>query len=287
MYAALDDLRIFFDIEGPLLRSGEIGYVEAPILLCLHGGPGVDHTTLRPFLSPLAESMQLVYLDHRGNGRSDHGETDDWNLAKWGDDIRRFCSATGVERPIVFGHSFGAAVALSYATRHPDHPVGLVLSGYSGRMDPGVLARAFDELGGPEAADAAWNHFCDPSSAKAEKRFDEICIPLYIRSGDTPALDAAIKNEAVRRHYTEHEAFNVDFSDSFELIRCPTLFVVGSDDPFCSSEALASLGQRFPAAEVVVVDNAGHAPYRDKPAEFNQLVHEFVAALGQQSSDPR
>lgn len=279
MYASLDGLRIFFETEEPLLRPGEGGYVEARQLLCLHGGPGVDHTTLRPFLSPLAESVQLVYLDHRGNGRSDHGDPDDWNLATWGDDIRSFCAATGIERPIVFGHSFGAAVALSYATRHPDHPAGMVLSGYPGRMDPAVLARAFGELGGPDAAEAAWHHFNDPSSVEAEQRFDQICIPLYIRSGDTPALGMGIKHEAVRRHYTEHEAFTIDFSDSFGQIRCPTLFIVGRDDPFCSPEALASLRQQFPAAKVIVTDDAGHAPYRDKPTEFNQLVRDFVTTL--------
>lgn len=278
MYVSLDGLRIFFETEGPLLRLGEAGYVEAPQLLCLHGGPGVDHTTLRPFLS-LAERAQLVYLDHRGNGRSDRGDPDDWNLATWGDDIQRFCAATGVERPVVFGHSFGAAVTLSYAIRYPDHPAGLVLSGYPGRVDPAVLARAFEALGGAEAAEAAWRHFIDPSSVEAEHRFDEICIPLYIRSGDFSALQAAIRNDAVRRHYTEQEAFTMDFSESFELIRCPTLFVVGRDDPFCSDEAVSALGQRFPAAEIVVADGAGHAPYRDQPAMFNQLVHEFLASL--------
>ena len=48
VFVTLDGLRIFFDTEGPLLRPGANGDVPAQQLLCLHGGPGVDHTTLRP-----------------------------------------------------------------------------------------------------------------------------------------------------------------------------------------------------------------------------------------------
>lgn len=281
MFVSLDGLRIFFDTEGPLLRPGENGYVEARRLLCLHGGPGVDHTVFRPFLSPLADTTQLVYVDHRGNGRSDHGHPDDWNLATWGDDVEQFCATTGIDQPIVFGHSFGGAVALSYATRHPDHPAGLILSGYAGRLDPGVLAHAFGELGGSEAAEAAWAHFTDPGSAQAEQRFDEICIPLYIRARDTPALNLAVTNEAVRRHYAEQEAFTVDFTEGLGVLRCPTLVIVGRHDPFCPAEALATFHQGLPEAEIVVVDDAGHAPYRDKPTEFNRLVRDFVASVDQ------
>jgi proline iminopeptidase len=61
----------------------------------------------------------VIYLDHRGNGRSDAGPKELWTLAQWGDDVRSFCDALGIERPIVLGVSFGGMVAMAYATRHP------------------------------------------------------------------------------------------------------------------------------------------------------------------------
>ena len=39
----------------------------------LHGGPGFDHSIYRPAYSALADIAQIVYLDHRGNGRSEDG----------------------------------------------------------------------------------------------------------------------------------------------------------------------------------------------------------------------
>ena len=100
---------------------------EKPVLLLLHGGPGADHSIYRPAYSALADIAQIVYLDHRGNGRSEDGREERWNLAQWGDDVRAFCDALGIANPIVLGASFGGMVALAYATRHPDHPSKLIL----------------------------------------------------------------------------------------------------------------------------------------------------------------
>jgi pimeloyl-ACP methyl ester carboxylesterase len=71
--------------------------------------------------------VQIVYLDHRGNGRSTGDDPATWNLAQWGDDVKAFCGTLGIEKPIVYGASFGGMVALAYATRHPEHPAKLIL----------------------------------------------------------------------------------------------------------------------------------------------------------------
>jgi len=76
-------------------------------LSLLHGGPGFDHASFKPDFSHVAEIAQVVYLDHRGNGRSDRGDPAKWKLAQWGDDVRAFCEALEIERPIVLGVSFG------------------------------------------------------------------------------------------------------------------------------------------------------------------------------------
>ena len=49
--------------DGPVMR-------EKPVAFIIHGGPGGDHSGFKPVMSPLAETAQLVYFDHRGQGRS-------------------------------------------------------------------------------------------------------------------------------------------------------------------------------------------------------------------------
>jgi pimeloyl-ACP methyl ester carboxylesterase len=82
-------------------------------------GRGADHSIYKPDYSSLADMVQIVYLDHRGNGRSEDGPRDAWTLAQWGDEVRAFCDASGIVNPIVPGASFGGMVALACATRHP------------------------------------------------------------------------------------------------------------------------------------------------------------------------
>jgi len=54
----------------------------------LHGGPGFEHSIYRPVYSALSDIAQIVYLDHRGNGRSEDGPHERSNLKQWGDDVR-------------------------------------------------------------------------------------------------------------------------------------------------------------------------------------------------------
>jgi pimeloyl-ACP methyl ester carboxylesterase len=122
MRIQVGDVRLFFDVEGTKLRPEGSAMREVPTLLLLHGGPGFDHSGFKPDFAQLIDIAQVVYLDHRGSGRSDRGSTERWKLDQWADDISSFCSALEIEKPIVMGQSFGAWAAMIYATRHPEHP---------------------------------------------------------------------------------------------------------------------------------------------------------------------
>ena len=158
------DTTLFFDVEGAKLEADGKQMREKPTLLLLHGGPGFDHSSFKPQFSALADVAQVVYLDHRGNGRSDTGTPDEWTLANWGDDVRAFCEALEIERPVVLGQSFGGMVAMSYATRHPEHPGKLVLSSTTARTRLDRVYATFRRLGGPEAERAARAYWEKPGS---------------------------------------------------------------------------------------------------------------------------
>ena len=127
MRVRVGDVSLYFDVvgaglvpEGPTMR-------ERPVVLCLHGGPGMDHTTLKHYLVPLQDVAQLIFLDQRGNGRSDASTPERWNLETWVADVRGFCEALGA----------GAA----------DHPGPVIWRDRcAGRGDS--LSRAAREVGG-------------------------------------------------------------------------------------------------------------------------------------------
>ena len=134
MRIEVNGVRLFFDVEGAKLVPDGPLMRERPTLLLLHGGPGFDHSSFKPEFSRYADIAQVIYIDHRGNGRSDRAPESAWTLAQWGDDVFAFCEALEIDKPIVMGQSFGGFVAMSYATRHPEHPGKLILSSTGAAM---------------------------------------------------------------------------------------------------------------------------------------------------------
>jgi proline iminopeptidase len=128
MRVQIDDGRLFFDVDGAKLRPNGPWLEEVPTVVLLPPGPGADHSSFKDILGPrLAQVAQVVYVDPRGDGRSDRSSPSRWNLEAWSRDLHTLLDALEIERPILLGSSTGALVALHYAAHHPERPERLVL----------------------------------------------------------------------------------------------------------------------------------------------------------------
>src|SRR5438105_2473367 len=208
MHVVVNGVRLFFDVEGASLVPDGAAMREKPTLLLLHGGPGLDHSIYKPAFSALADITQVVFLDHRGNGRSDPGPRGSWTLAQWADDVHAFCEMLGIARPMVYGASFGGTVALAYATRHPAHPAKLILVSTEAAGDTHLDRRValFERFGGPEVGALARRRFVegrghtDSASVEAWLR---LAFPLYTRTPRNPDVARrAVRHPEVTRWLT-------------------------------------------------------------------------------------
>src|SRR5262245_25386755 len=95
--------------------------------LVMHGGLGFDHTYLHPWLDPLGDTLQLIYYDHRGNGRSGRPDKDTVTHAQFAADAAALASHLAQAKVAVLGHSYGGFIALEFALRHPDRLSRLIL----------------------------------------------------------------------------------------------------------------------------------------------------------------
>ncbi len=279
MYLDLDRARIFFDVAGSSLAPGSEGMEQRPALLCLHGGPGFDHTTLRPYFDRFADTHQVIYLDHRGNGRST-GEFADMHLDRWADDIADICAALGIEKPVVFGQSFGGMVAMHYGARHPDGPSKLILSSTAARMRYDVTLDIFEKLGGKEARAVALRNW-EETSEDAFEAYEQVCLPLYNPDPDPDAAAAfqrAIRKREVTVHFFENELKHMDLRPALPVITCPTLVIACGQDPItpviCGEELAQAIGSN---ARLEVFMDCGHGSYRDDPAGSEKLLRKFLA----------
>src|SRR5918994_4909577 len=173
--------RLFVDVVGSSLLPTPDAMVPKPALVLLHGGPGSDHSSFRPFFDRFGDAHQVVYVDHRGQGRSDgRHDPSGWDLDTWADDVVRLCDALELERPVVLGLSFGGFVAIRYAARHPAHPSRVVLSSTLAHQDSELIEQRFLERGGPAAAASYHRVYVDgDQSAEAWTDYARLNLPLY------------------------------------------------------------------------------------------------------------
>src|SRR4051795_930412 len=85
-------------------------------LIVLHGGPGMDHTMFRPYLDPLGDDFRLLYVDERGQGRSDRVDPATLSLEVFARDVDLLAEALGLEAFALLGHSFGGIITGYHAT---------------------------------------------------------------------------------------------------------------------------------------------------------------------------
>ena len=279
MRVRVGDVRLYFDIEGPGLVVSGPAMRERPTLVLLHGGPGFDHTTFKPDYGRLADVAQIVYLDHRGNGRSERGDPSRWTLDVWADDVRNFCDVLGIERPVVLGWSFGGMVAMHYAARHPDHPAKLVLQSTMARLDVDRITEGFRRVGGAEAADVArcfWSCGADPDALAA---YASTCLPLY--SPNLPDPDGITRTQLNLDLLADPAGVMRDMNllPGLASVRCPTLVIAGEDDPVCTIDAGEEIAAALPPAHVRFerFPGTGHFAHLDDPGRFFGLLREFLA----------
>ena len=77
---------------------------------------------------PEGEGYSRVTVECRGHGASASGDTSQFSIPAFTDDIARVIDDSGMERPVIGGISMGAAIALRLAVRRPDLAKALVIA---------------------------------------------------------------------------------------------------------------------------------------------------------------
>ncbi len=283
MRIKLNDTTLFVDVAGSCLVAEGPAMRDRPVVLTIHGGPGFDHSHLKPYYAGFADVAQVVFFDQRGTGRSERGSPEHWNLVQWADDIHALCQTLGIERPIVVGVSAGGFVAMTYATRYPDGLAKMVLSGSAANMRLDRMITVFERLGGVEAARVAERFWTRPDDVENVANYLETCFPLYYQTPQDPHwIDRAMVNSDLLGHFYKPggEGFRFDLLPDLAKVRCPTLVLTGAHDPVTPAQQAADIAAAIPAHFVryECFAHCGHTPERDDPEAVGALLRGFFAA---------
>ncbi|MBJ7275744.1 alpha/beta fold hydrolase [Marinobacter salarius] len=252
----------------------DMGEDSGTSLLLLHGsGPGVTAWANWRFNLPvLSETRRVVAPDMVGFGYTERPPGVDYNLDTWVKHGIDFLDALGIEKADVVGNSYGGALALAMAIRHPDRIRRLVLMGAAGvdfELTPGL--------------DAVWGY--TPSVENMRKLIrtfafnqdlmsDELAELRY-RASVRPGFQEAFASmfPAPRQRWVDALASS---EKDIRAMDKETLIIHGRDDVIVPPVTSRKLFEYIEYAQLHLFGRCGHWTQIEHADRFNKLVMDFL-----------
>ena len=164
----------------------------------------------------------------------------------------------------LLGNSLGGHVALVYALKNADMVQRLVLTGSSGLFEDS-MGGSFPKRGKYEYVKERVEYtFYDPKTATKEL-VDEV----FELTNNVP--------KALRIIYIARSAQRHNLADDLHRITVPTLLIWGLNDTITPPEVAHEFNKLIKNSELHFIDKCCHAPMMERPDEFNQILHRFLA----------
>ncbi len=284
MRAKVRDTELYFDVEGMGLVPEAGAMRERPAAFVIHGGPGSDHSGFKPAFSPLAERMQLVYFDHRGQGRSARGDPAKYTLDENVEDMEALRLYLGTGPIVSIGTSYGGMVAMAHAARHPDavsHLVLVVTAAQNGFIERS--RQIVRERGTPEQQAVLEELYAGAlRTVDAVRRYYDLMGPLYSVTFDASKA-AAMRGRATPAPDALNRAFapggfmwNYDLRPELARITAPTLILAGRHDWICAPEFSEEIHRLIPGSDLRIFERSSHSIRVDEPAALVDAIRGFV-----------
>ena len=284
MHINLNGTKIFFEVYGNKLDRNNKQVIEKPTFIFLHGGSCLDHTPYINFWSRFSDVAQMIFIDHRGCGRSDLSTPDTWNLKQWGRDVYDFCQALNIEHPIVGGISFGGYVALSYLLQFPNHPLGMILTDTEAHVSKErFLTKIHDRavtLGkdSKSLVELSTKVFSDEFSFDLFAPYIEV---LRMFGKPVAPIDdfSHVKSLGLGPTLSfNQQIFNFDYRESLKTMQCRMLYLAADDAPLHCLENAKELVAVYPQDKMQfeVFPNSSSPVYEHDVPRAENLIRNFI-----------
>jgi proline iminopeptidase len=273
--------------DGYRLNVEEVGS-GLPVIV-LHGGPGLDHTTFRPYLDALADEFRLLYVDERGQGRSDRVEPSTLSLDVFARDVDLLAEALGLAEFALLGHSFGAIISTWHATEAGTAAAYVISGGgdSSAALDADVEASLAAFGPGEAKVRASWEQEKTVETDEQLRQLFRDQLPFHFH-GQPPAGygEDGVGSPEVLRYFANAGYGDFDYRPKLAQVDKPTLVIVGEHDRTTTPRAARVLHERIAGSELVVVPDAGHMSFVEQTDAYVAAVREFLSRAPQKELKP-
>jgi len=243
---------------------------DGPPLLILHGLLGANgnwHTLSRSAFQTVA----TVYtIDQRNHGRSPH--TDRLDYPSMAADVKEFIEQHELGRAHLLGHSMGGKTAMQAALTYPSVVDRLIVVDMAPRAYTPRHTDLLDALARIDPSDYEDRDAIDDALANDVPSWAIRQFLLKNLDYDGEEYAWKMNLDAIRRHYDDINAAVAE-DRTFDG---PALFVRGADSDYVSDEDWPDIRARFPNADLVTIEGAGHWVHADAPDALAETVTDFL-----------
>jgi proline iminopeptidase len=270
-------------VNGARLYYETMGPEGAPVLVLLHGAPGLSdcRDQVRDY-SPLADEFRLLFFDIRGCGRSE--EQPPYTHDQWVADVDELTRQVGIDTFALLGHSYGGIIAQEYVLAHPERLTKLILLATSPSTvenDETINRALAANLPGLDEPNLRQLFEGRTESNEELREMRELLMPLYFEGPFDPELPKQIADRAFFHYETHNYAFAVnnpayDVREGLRDVKVPTLVLSGGNDwitPLAKSQEITSL---IPASRLEVFENSGHMPNVEEHDKLMSVLRSFL-----------
>jgi pimeloyl-ACP methyl ester carboxylesterase len=235
---------------------------DVPTIVLLHEALGsVSHWRDFPLL--LAESLQHNAVSYSRVGHGESGgspERRSYDYFQRQSDIvlRSILDQLQIDRPVLFGHSEGAAIGILFAASYPDSVAALILEA------PILVIEDVTVQGLHKAVEAYRTTELRRRLARYHRDADAV-----FRAWVEPWIGAELAGNRLQQ--------------SLENIHCPVLALQGDKDEYATTKQLELVREYVPSAHISSIADCGHTPHREKPDAVLQLISQFLVFSGDSS----
>jgi len=243
-------------------------------LILIHGG-GTWLYSYRHNLPTLSQKFSVYALDMPGHGYTvPLGKTPRYDFETMSRILLEFMNRQRIEKAILVGHSWGGSWTIYFTYKHPERVKKLILIGSSGLNVPDILT--WELLKYPIIGELISKFFTtDDVKRGLESIFfhKELVTSEMIQEIRTP-LTFIVNRKA---QYLFKRNLNMKLTErAMSQIRTPTLIIWGANDEQLPVELSKRFKELIPNAELIVLDDCGHAAHEEYPDKVNQLIIDFL-----------
>jgi 3-oxoadipate enol-lactonase len=233
---------------------------------------GMSGKIFEPIRPVLENHGQVLTWDARGHGNSEKPATS-WTVEDLAADLRALIEHLGEDRAVVAGLSMGGNTAVAYAVAYPETLDGLILADTT----------AWYGEGAPEAwekrAQKAEAQGMEPVISFNMSRWFSDSFPDEHPDRVKMVVETLLANDPSCYAAAGRALGRFDAREGLSRINCPTLILVGSEDPATPPAMAEYLHQNIANSELQVLPGLRHMTPVEAPDLVGQLMGDFLAKL--------